>query len=98
VLLVLGELAQSAGGYALSFELPPPGQEGAYQGVFALGRGLQQFAGPALVTALAVGLGPAGWMVLACHFIVLALLCVPVIAWAERIERRDEDAPAGRGL
>jgi MFS family permease len=98
VLLVLGELAQSAGGYALSFELPPPGQEGAYQGVFALGRGLQQFAGPALVTALAVGLGPAGWMVLACLFIVLALLCVPVIAWAERIERRDEDAPAGRGL
>jgi len=37
--LVFGEMAQTAGAYALSFDLPPPGRQGDYQGVLALGRG-----------------------------------------------------------
>ena len=84
VVLVFGELAQAAGSYALSFELPPPGRQGEYQGVFALGRGFQQFAGPVLVTSLAVGLGALGWLVLAALFVVLGLLTGPVVAMAER--------------
>ena len=96
LLLSIGELAQSAGGYALSFELPPPGQQGAYQGVFALGRGLQQSVGPVLVTGLAIGVGPLGWVVLAGLFFVLAMLCRPLAAHVERTRDTDRHEAADR--
>ncbi|MEV0591394.1 MFS transporter [Nonomuraea cavernae] len=75
VILSVGEIVQSAGAWGLAFELPPPGRQGEYQGVFALGRGVQQLAGPALVTALLVGAGAFGWLALAVLFAALGF-CV----------------------
>lgn len=67
-ILSFGEIAQAAGGWGLSFELPPPGRQGEYQAVFGLGRGIAQFVGPALITFLLIGVGAAGWLVLAVLF------------------------------
>jgi MFS family permease len=71
VVLCAGELYQSAGGWGLSFELPPPGSQGEYQAVFGLGRSVQQFVGPALVTSLVVGVGAAGWLVMGLMFLAV---------------------------
>ncbi|MEO6086809.1 MAG: MFS transporter [Umezawaea sp.] len=85
VALVLGEISQAAGAFGLSLHLPPPGRQGEYQGVFALGRGLQQTAGPFVVTSLVIGLGAPGWGVLAVVFLAAGLLCVPLTHSAERV-------------
>lgn len=83
--LSLGEIMQAAGGWGLSFELPPPGRQGEYQGVFALGRAVPQFAGPVLVTSLLVGWGAAGWLVLATLFAALGIS----LTWAVGPRRSD---------
>ncbi|MEW2545877.1 MFS transporter [Streptomyces sp. NPDC047002] len=87
VVLVFGEIYQAAGSWGISFELPPPGRQGEYQGVFALGRGLQQFVGPMLVTALVINVGAFGWIVLGIMFGAVGTLCVPLVRAA------DKDAP-----
>jgi MFS family permease len=84
VSLVLGEISHAVGAFGLSLHLPPPGRQGEYQGVFALGRGVQQTVGPFLVTTLAVGLGRPGWAVLAAMFLAAGLLTVPLTRSAER--------------
>ncbi|MFD5141913.1 MFS transporter [Streptomyces sp. NPDC058401] len=73
VVLCFGELYQAAGSWGISFGLPPKERMGEYQGVFALGRGVQQFLGPAAVTSLVVGLGVTGWVVLAVVFLSAGL-------------------------
>ncbi|MFI9361001.1 MFS transporter [Kitasatospora sp. NPDC053057] len=88
--LVLGELSQASGAMGLALHLPPPGKQGEYQGVFALGRGLQQTAGPVLVTTLAVSVGQVGWVVLA-GLLAVAGLVVPPLARAAEAGR--EAAP-----
>ncbi|GGN85422.1 MFS transporter [Actinoplanes lobatus] len=92
--LVLGELGQAAGGWGLSLHLPPPGRQGEYQGVFALGRGLQQTAGPFLVTVLAIDHGRTGWLALAAVLLVAGLLCPPITAAAQRRTRVVPATPA----
>ncbi|CAM5370831.1 MFS transporter OS=Streptomyces alboniger OX=132473 GN=CP975_11010 PE=4 SV=1 [Streptomyces alboniger] len=89
--LVLGELGQAAGSWGLSLHLPPPGRQGEYQGVFALGRGFQQTAGPYLVTALAVHQGRLGWVVLAALLLVAGLACPPLTRAAERTREPAKD-------
>ncbi|MET7683444.1 MFS transporter [Streptomyces sp. NPDC005423] len=84
VVMVVGEIYQSAGSWGVSFELPPPGRQGEYQGVFALGRGLQQFVGPVLVTALVIGVGAGGWIVLGAVFGAVGAVCVPLVRAAEK--------------
>ncbi|WP_052425124.1 MFS transporter [Streptomyces fulvoviolaceus] len=96
--LVLGELGQAAGSWGLSLHLPPPGRQGEYQGVFALGRGLQQTVGPYLVTALAVTQGRVGWAVLAVLLLLAGLACPPLTRAAEKAresagDRHPEPAP-----
>ena len=97
VVLVLGEISQAAGSFGLSLHLPPPGRQGEYQGVFALGRGLQQTVGPILVTSLVVGLGRPGWAVMAALFLVVGFVCVPLARSAEKamLARAPQPAPAG---
>ncbi|OLB79927.1 MAG: hypothetical protein AUI14_08900 [Actinobacteria bacterium 13_2_20CM_2_71_6] len=73
--LAVGEIWQAGGAWGLAFELPPPGRQGEYQAVFGLGRGVSQFVGPALVTALLVGAGAAGWLALAALFLVVGYCC-----------------------
>ncbi|WP_157756717.1 MFS transporter [Plantactinospora sp. KBS50] len=84
VVLVVGELSQAAGSWGLALHLPPPGRQGEYQGVFALGRGLQQTIGPFVVTFLAVGLGWSGWLVLAGLLALAGLACPPLTRAAQR--------------
>jgi hypothetical protein len=79
-ILAIGEIWQSAGAWGLSFELPPPDRIAEYQSVFGLGRAVGQFTGPALVTALLVGAGPPGWLVLAVLFGLAGAGC----AWLVR--------------
>ncbi len=68
VLLTMGELWSSSGAFGLSFTLAPEGAHGQYQGFFALGRGLATAAAPGLLTALALGGHPSGWLVLGLCF------------------------------
>ncbi|GAA3611865.1 MFS transporter [Kineosporia mesophila] len=82
--LVWGELSQAAGSWGLALHLPPPGKQGEYQGVFALGRGLQQTTGPAVVTFLAVTQGWWGWLVLGALLAVCGIACPPLARSAER--------------
>jgi len=55
----------------LAFELPPRGRARTRPGTRPAGRGVSQFVGPALVTALLVGAGAVGWLVLAALFLVM---------------------------
>ncbi|MEV5161955.1 MFS transporter [Streptomyces sp. NPDC053728] len=77
--MTIGEIYQAAGSWGISFELPPPGQQGSYQGVFALGRGLQQFLGPAVVTVLVLDIGAGGWLALAAVFVAVGVLSVAIV-------------------
>ncbi len=77
--LILGELYQAAAGWGLAFGLAPAGRQGEYQAVFSLGRGLQQFAGPWLMTSLVAGAHSTGWLVLAGLFAALGLLAPPLV-------------------
>ncbi|MGW7533317.1 MFS transporter [Amycolatopsis sp. NPDC054798] len=90
LVLVLGENSQAAGATGLVLHLPPPGRQGEYQGVFALGRGFQQTVGPALVTALAVGLGWAGWLVLGGVLLAAGFAVPPLARSAARHTTPDE--------
>ncbi|MBT0772365.1 MFS transporter [Kineosporia sp. J2-2] len=83
VVLVVGELSQAAGSWGLALHLPPPGKQGEYQGVFALGRGLQQTTGPAVVTFLAVSQGWWGWLVLGVLLAAAGLACPPLTRSAQ---------------
>jgi len=63
-LLTLGELAQSAGGWGVSFALSPENRRSAYLAVFGLGNVVRDVGGPLLVSVL-IGLSLPGWFVLA---------------------------------
>jgi MFS family permease len=82
--LVFGEVSQAAGAFGLALHLPPEGKQGEYQGVFALGRGLQQTTGPFIVTFLAVELGWPGWIALAGLLLLAGLACPPLTRAAQR--------------
>lgn len=80
---VLGELLQSAGGWAVSFGLAPEHQQGQYQGFFATGFSASSMLAPVALTALCVTWGRPGWGVLAGCFAVAGLAMVPLVARAE---------------
>ncbi|MGD3107096.1 hypothetical protein [Streptomyces sp. YGL11-2] len=88
LILVLGELSQASAAWGLSFGLAPQGRHGEYQAVFSLGRGLQQFAGPWLMTSLVVGAAPTGWVVLAVLFALLGLAGPPLVRGLEKSRAR----------
>ena len=94
LVLVLGELYQASASWGLSFGLAPAGRQGEYQAVFSLGRGLQQFAGPWLMTSLVVGSAGTGWLVLAVLFALLGLAAPPLVRGLEKARARTEPAPA----
>ncbi|MEV0648608.1 MFS transporter [Phytomonospora sp. NPDC050363] len=84
VMLTGAELWHSAGGFTISMDLAPEHALGAYQGVFGLSSAIHNSVGPALVTALAIGLGGPGWFILAGLSAGLGLLARPLTAWALR--------------
>jgi hypothetical protein len=73
-----------AAGFSLGFELAPAHAQGEYQGLTLLGLDAAAAAGPALLTALVLGLGGPGWCVLGAGFAAAGLLGPPVTRWAER--------------
>jgi len=79
---VFGELLHSAGSWALAFDLAPEHAHGQYQGVFNMSIQLGGVLTPVLGTALVMGAGWPGWVVLAA-ILVGAGLAAPVVAkWA----------------
>ncbi|MEU4193641.1 MFS transporter [Kribbella sp. NPDC026611] len=75
---VTGEILESASGWGASYAVAPPGLVGQYQGAHAMGRGLGDLLGPTLLTAVALPLGPIGWLLVAIIFATAGSL-TPVV-------------------
>ncbi len=82
---VTGEILESASGWGTSYALAPPDQIGQYQGAHAMGRGLGDLIGPALLTTVTLPLGWAGWLLLATIFATAGLL-TPTVLRTRRTE------------
>ncbi len=67
---IVGELIGSAGSWSIGFGLADENHQGQYQGVWGLSWGLSGTLGPAIVTALVIGMGISGWWILAVIFAV----------------------------
>ncbi|MEK6648179.1 MAG: MFS transporter [Actinomycetota bacterium] len=83
---VAGELIGSAGSWSIGFGLADENQQGQYQGVFSLGWGIGGAIGPTLVTALVIGMGKIGWVILAIIFLTTGLLMRRLVtgSWSAR--------------
>ena len=79
----------TAAGFSLSFGLAPAHAQGQYQGLTLLGLDAARAVGPALLTAVVLGLGGPGWVVLAAGFATAGLLGPTVTRWAERTRPAD---------
>lgn len=64
LVLTVGELLQSAGGFVYSFELPPEEAMGQYQGLWGLNFGIASFVAPTVMALLPLALGLTGWLLL----------------------------------
>jgi amino acid transporter len=91
---VAGELVGSAGSWSIGFGLADENHQGQYQGVFSLGWGLGRTFGPALVTALAIGIGRIGWVILAIIFLFTGLSMRRLVtgSWYARDKEREFNA------
>jgi dipeptide/tripeptide permease len=78
VLLTCGELWQSAGGWAISYELAPPERQAQYLATFQLGTAVQVMAAPAIMVGL-VFPHPFGWLGLALVTAAAGLLVRPAV-------------------
>jgi MFS family permease len=94
VVLTLGELCQSNGGWELSHLHAPEGARGTYLSVFGLSLSGQRIAGPALVTGVVVAAGPWGWAGLAVLFVLAATLTGPAVRLLERRPATGQKPPA----
>lgn len=90
VLLSVGEMLQSAGGWGMSFELADPDRQAEYLSVFSLGATLEAVVGPAVVTALVVNAGVPGWLALGALFGAAAVVA--------RLLARPASEPAAVGV
>jgi MFS family permease len=79
-----GELLHAAGGFGLSFDLAAPSAQGQYQAVFGLGISGARALAPAVLSGLVVGMGIAGWAILAGIFMAAGLLVIPTARWSEK--------------
>lgn len=93
----LGEMAQAAGEFELSFALAPDHAQGQYQGVFTLGKGACTALAPALLTLLCIDWGQPGWLTLAALFLTAGALIRPAARWAERNAGQAEPPAATQG-
>ncbi|MEY4290328.1 MAG: hypothetical protein RL130_270, partial [Actinomycetota bacterium] len=85
VLHVTAELIISMIHWQISFDLADETRQGAYYGIWTLGNGLSEIAGPMIVTFALVTLGKPGWLLLAVMFLVnTALYRVIVLPAASR--------------
>ena len=87
---VAGELIGSAGSWSIGFGLADQAHQGQYQGVYSMGFGLGGAIGPSLVTALAIGMGKIGWVILAGIFLITGVLMRRLVteSWLARDSKR----------
>jgi MFS family permease len=90
---VVAELWHAASGWGNWFGLAPADAHGQYQGTYSLGLQFGQMLAPLAVTALAVGWGGPGWLLLGAAFVLVGAAMPPVVSWALRT-RRPAGAPA----
>lgn len=81
---VFGEMLHSAGSWALAFDLAPEHAHGQYQGVFNMSIQLGGVLTPVAGTALVMGAGWPGWLVLAAVLLGAGLAAPVVAGWAAR--------------
>ncbi|MGW4994744.1 MFS transporter [Streptomyces mirabilis] len=95
VLQVVAEMQQSAGSWQVGFDLAPADRMGEYQGFFGTGVTVARTAGPLVLTALLVGWGTPGWLLLGGLMLGASYGMVPAVRWAATREatahRRDRD-------
>ncbi|MEU5061751.1 MULTISPECIES: MFS transporter [unclassified Streptomyces] len=80
----MGEVWESSAGFALGFGLAPDHAQGQYQGLLGLGFSAGQALAPAILTTVVLGLGTAGWLVLASFFAALGAAGPPLARWGVR--------------
>lgn len=85
----------TAAGFSLSFGLAPAHAQGQYQGLTLLGLDAFGAVGPALLTAVVLGLGGPGWVILGTGFAAAGLTGPAVTRWAERTRLPDSAGSAG---
>jgi hypothetical protein len=81
---VAGELFFTGSGFGLSVGLTPGDAHGEYQGVFTTGQSAALTLAPGIMAALLVGLGVAGWFVLAALYLIGGVGSVAAGRWALR--------------
>ena len=97
VLLLTGaELAQSAGGWKLSFDLAPEHGRAVYLARFSLGLTMQQIVLPVVLTVAVFRAGTAGWLVLGLLLAAAGMLAPRVVRLPPPVEQA-ATAPAGTG-
>ncbi|MEU7701483.1 MFS transporter [Streptomyces sp. NPDC039028] len=90
----LGEIGESSAGFALGFGLAPDHAQGQYQGLLGLGFSAGQALAPAILTTVVLGLGTAGWLVLAVFFAGIGAAGPAVARWGLRTRPRPPTVPA----
>ncbi|MFH8934038.1 MFS transporter [Streptomyces griseosporeus] len=80
----LGEVWESSAGFALGFGLAPDHAQGQYQGVLGLGFSAGQALAPAILTTVVLGLGTAGWLLLAVFFAAVGAAGPSLARWGTR--------------
>jgi MFS family permease len=89
---VYAEMTQSSAGWVLAFDLAPADRQGQYQGLFNSGLAANQMIAPGLLTALLIGWGVPGWLMLGAAFAAAGYATGPATRWASRT--RELFAPA----
>ena len=83
-LQLLGEVLLASGAWQIGFDLAPADKQGQYQGFFGSGVPVARMVGPLLLTALVIGWGTAGWLLLGALFLAAGLATGPAVRWAAR--------------
>ena len=89
--LTVGEMVQSASRWAIGVGLAPDHAQAEYLGAFNMSIAGQSMVGPVLCTALVLGWGMTGWLVLAAVLLLAGIATGPAAEWAHR--RLADEAP-----
>ncbi|MFF0754202.1 MFS transporter [Streptomyces sp. NPDC004267] len=93
----LGEVWESSACFAVGFALAPQHAMGQYQGVLGLGFNAGQALAPAILTTVVLGLGTAGWLLLALFFAALGAAGPALARWGMRTRPQPEVAAVVTG-
>ncbi|MFB7100512.1 MFS transporter [Streptomyces hydrogenans] len=90
----LAEVWESSACFALGFGLAPDHAQGQYQGILGLGFNAGQALAPAILTTVVLGLGAAGWLLLALFFAALGAVGPSLARWGMRTRPQPDVAVA----